>query len=430
MRTGFFYAGSEIYNGLANSWDYGPLGAQLKNNLKNLWWNYFITEEKRMIGIDSSILLNPAIWKASGHLENFMDYFFDCLKCKHRFKVNTGTTKNEILKYNQKNDIECPECKSKSLSDLRLFNLLFETSQGIIENNKQKLYLRPETAQGIFVNFKNIQRTSRMKLPFGVGQIGKSFRNEITPGNFIFRTREFEQMEIEFFYHPDSKVDWFKYFVDKYKSFLKIVGIKDINYEILEHKTEKLAHYSKKTVDFEYKFSFGQKELLGIADRGDFDLKNHQKHSKTDLTYLDENNNKIIPYVIEPSVGVDRLIFAIIEDNYTIEKTDDNSQRIVLKLNSNLAPYQIAILPLYKKFTDKCNLLLWDLLSKKYRCNFDETSSIGKRYRRQDEIGTNYCITYDFESLNDDSVTIRDRDTMKQIRIKIKDILSYFSNKL
>lgn len=433
---GFVYQNSEIYGGLSNAWDMGPLGSLLKNNLKNLWINFFITSIPNMHLIDTNIILNPLVWKASGHIDNFSDPLIDCKNCKSRYradklieencdeKINEKTADDILVQIINKHNIKCPNCKKQDWTKIRKFNLMFETFIGVVEDTKDKAFLRPETAQGIFINFKNIARTQRSKLPFGVGQIGKAFRNEITPGNFIFRTREFEQMEIEFFCKQEDEDKSFDMFEKKIKSFLlEQLKIKKENISIVNYPKEELSHYSKKTIDFFYNFPHGKSELWGLANRGTYDLTHHQEFSKKDLTYLDPNDNskKIIASVIEPSVGVERLLYAILIDAYD-EEVVDNETRVILRLDEKIAPYKIAVLPLNNKLTDDGNKLYLDLLSKNVSATFDSSGSIGKRYRRQDAIGTPYCITFDFDSLNDKSVTIRERDSMKQVRVKIADI--------
>lgn len=439
---GFVFQGSEIYGGLANSWDYGPLGAELKNKIKNLWWSYFVKRNPYNIGLDSSIILNPNVWKASGHVGNFNDPLIDCKNCKSRWRadklieekfndLNVGGWDNKkIEEFIIEENIKCPNCHKKDFTSIRQFELMFKTNQGVIEDKNSIVYLRPETAQGIFINYKSSQKALRKKLPFGIGQIGKSFRNEITPGNFIFRTREFEQMELEFFYNKSDLTNWFDYWLEQIKEFLdKELKFKKENYFCREHDKEELAHYSSRTVDIEYNFPFGRGELWGIADRGSFDLTRHQEFSKQDLSYLNpENNKKIIPCVIEPSVGVERLMLALFCDSYEEEKLE-NDIRVVMKLPKKLAPYYIAILPLQKQQKKCANGIYQDLLYN-FDAVFDETGNIGKRYRRQDAIGTPYCITVDFDTENDQSVTIRDRDTMTQERIKISELKNYLSKNL
>ncbi|AHI53733.1 glycyl-tRNA synthetase [Spiroplasma sabaudiense Ar-1343] len=431
---GFIFQGSEIYGGLANSWDYGPLGAELKQKVKDLWWNYFIRKNHYNLGLDSSIIMNTEVWKNSGHLGNFNDPLIDCKKCKSRFRAdkiieekfpdfNSGKLTNAQLEdFINKNKIICPKCGSLDYTSIRNFELMFKTNQGVIQDDSSAVYLRPETAQGIFINFKNVQRSLRKKLPFGIGQIGKSFRNEITPGNFIFRTREFEQMELEFFFDPDDKFDWFNYWIEEVENFLtKVLGFKSESYSKRVHEKEELAHYSKATTDFEYNFIFGRGELWGVAHRGDFDLKSHSEGSKHDLTYLDPlTNKKITPNVIEPSVGLERLILAILTESYC-EEDIENGTRTVLKLPKKIAPFQLCVLPLQKQQNDQAFNLYTELL-KDFDVIYDETGNIGKRYRRQDAIGTPLCVTIDFETENDNCVTIRERDSMNQKRVNLSDL--------
>lgn len=437
---GFIFSGSEIYGGLANTWDYGPLGVEFKNNIKKAWTKKFIQENKYNVGLDSSILMNPEVWVASGHVGGFSDPLIDCRGCKSRHRADkliedaggdpNGMDFKQMSAYIKENGISCPECGKNDFTDIRNFNLMFKTFQGVTEDSKSEIYLRPETAQGIFVNFSNIQRTTRRKLPFGVGQIGKSFRNEITPGNFTFRTREFEQMELEFFCKPGTDMEWFKYFKEFCMNWLKNLGMKSENLRFRDHKKEELSHYSTATSDIEYLFPFGWGELWGIADRTDFDLTCHQKHSGKSLEYFDpESNEKYLPYVIEPSLGADRVALAFLCDAYEKEQINEKETRIVLKLHPALAPYKACILPLSKKLGESAQKLYEDLC-KDFMCDYDETGSIGKRYRRQDEIGTPICITYDFESQNDGCATVRDRDTMKQERISVDKIKEFILNKL
>ncbi|WP_342258999.1 glycine--tRNA ligase [Spiroplasma endosymbiont of Dioctria linearis] len=439
---GFVFPGSEIYGGLANSWDYGPLGSEVKNKLKKLWWDFFVRRNQYNIGLDSSIILNPKVWNASGHLGNFNDPLIDCKKCKSRFRadklieekfndINVGGWNNQkIEEFIKEKLINCPKCNANDFTNIRQFTLMFKTNQGVVEDEASTVYLRPETAQGIFVQYKNSQRALRKKLPFGIGQIGKSFRNEITPGNFIFRTREFEQMELEFFFSPNDKTDWFEYWLEKVKFFLeKVVLIDEKKYSIREHEKDELAHYAKRTVDIEFDFPFGRGELWGIAHRSDFDLKQHQTHSGQDLTYLDpETNEKYLANVIEPSVGVERLLLAIFCQSYVEEKID-SGERIVMKLPYKLAPYSIAIMPLQKQQNKRAKEL-YDTMLIDFDATFDETGNIGKRYRRQDAIGTPYCITIDFDTETDNSVTVRNRDTMNQERIEIKSLKEYLLKKI
>lgn len=440
---GFVFPNSEIYNGLANGWDFGPLGTIVKNQIKKLWNEYFVYFEPDMVSLDSAILMNPEVWKASGHLSNFADPLIDCKSCRSRYRadklvneflgkelVTEQTSFEEIEKIIKENSIKCPNCGKGDWTEIRNFNLMFKTYNGVIDDNKNIIYLRPETAQGIFVNFSNIQRSLRLKLPFGVGQIGKSFRNEITPGNFIFRTKEFEQMEIEYFTFAEKALETFDYFKNKIENFIyNILSINKENIKVVEHKKEELSHYAKKTIDFEYNFPHGWSELWGLAYRGDFDLSNHQNYSKKNLWYLDpETNQKIIPHVIEPSVGVERLFYAVICDAYKVENVN-NEERVVLSLNQDLAPYEAIILPLVNKLNDEAYKIYVEMLKNKIRCAYDKSGSIGKRYRRADAIGAKYCITFDFDSLNDQKVTIRERDIMQQERIKIDDIYKYIRNK-
>ena len=441
-NSGFLFQGSEIYGGLANTWDYGPLGVELKNNVKKAWWKKFIQENPHNVGLDSAILMNPETWVASGHLANFSDPLIDCKSCKARHRADKliedfdnsinpeGWSNEEMMNFIRENNIVCPKCGKKDFTDIRKFQLMFKTFQGVIEDAKSTVYLRPETAQGIFVNFKNVQRASRKKLPFGIGQIGKSFRNEITPGNFIFRTREFEQMELEFFCKPGTDEEWYKYWQDYCFKFVVDLGIKEENLRLREHAKEELAFYSKGTCDIEYLFPFGWGELLGVADRTDYDLKQHQEHSKTSMEYLDqETNERYIPYCVEPSMGTDRLVLTIMCDSYNEEEVKEGDTRVVMKLHPFLSPFKACVLPLSKQLKDGA-LKIYQDLSKYFMIEYDEAGSIGKRYRRQDAIGTPLCITYDFDSENDNSVTIRDRDTMEQVRVKIDDLKDYIEKKI
>ena len=445
-NRGFIYPGSEIYGGLANTWDYGPLGNELKNNVKNAWKKKFIQEQKNVVGLDSAILMNPETWVASGHVEGFSDPLIDCKECKTRHRADKlieewahkqgkdmiadGMSEKELIDFINKNNIPCPNCGKTNFTDIRKFNIMFKTSQGVIEDKKSELYLRPETAQGIFVDFKNVLRTSRKKIPMGIAQIGKAFRNEITPGNFIFRTREFEQMEMEFFCKPGTDLEWFKYWKDYAENWLLSLGMKKENIRLRDHGKEELVFYSKATTDIEFNFPFGWGELWGIADRTDYDLSRHMEHSKQDLTYQDvETGEKYIPYVIEPSLGADRVVLAFLCNAYEEEEIAEGDVRTVLHLHPSLAPYKVAILPLSKKLSEKANEV-YDKLSKKFMCDYDETGSIGKRYRRQDEIGTPFCVTIDFDTLEDETVTIRDRDTMEQIRLKIDELESWIEEKI
>ncbi len=439
---GYVYPGSEIYGGLANTWDYGPLGVELKNNIKKAWWKKFVQESPYNVGLDSAILMNPQTWVASGHLGGFSDPLMDCKSCKTRHRAdkliedfdgtNTGGWTNEqLMSYIREHDIKCPECGKSDFTDIRQFNLMFKTFQGVTEDSKSEIYLRPETAQGIFVNFNNIQRTSRKKVPFGVGQIGKSFRNEITPGNFIFRVREFEQMELEFFCKPGTDLEWFDYWRSYCKNWLLSLGIKEENLRLRDHDPEELCFYSKATTDFEYLFPFGWGELWGIADRTDYDLTQHQTTSGKSLEYFDpDDNTKYIPYVIEPSLGVERLFLSIVCDAYDEETIGEGDVRTVMHLHPALAPVKAAVLPLTKKLRDQ-SLEVYNMLAKKLNVEYDEAGQIGKRYRRQDEIGTPFCITYDFDTLEKDGcVTVRDRDTMEQERVKIEDLVKYLEEKI
>ena len=445
-NRGFIFAGSEIYGGLANSWDYGPLGVEFKNNVKRAWWKKFVQQTRYNVGLDSAIIVNPEVWVASGHVGGFSDPLMDCRDCKtrhradkliedyaaqHGLSVNPAAMSNEeMAKYIEDNGIVCPECGSSNFTPIRQFNLMFKTYQGVTEDSSSQLYLRPETAQGIFVNFKNVARSTRKKLPFGVGQIGKSFRNEITPGNFVFRTREFEQMELEFFCKPGEDLEWFSYWKDYCHKWLLSLGMKEENLRLRDHDPEELAFYSKATTDFEYLFPFGWGELWGVADRTDYDLSQHQNHSGESMEYFDpETNEKYIPYVIEPSLGADRVALAFMIDAYDEETIGEGDTRVVLHLHPALAPIKAAVLPLSKKLGDKA-YELYDALSEDLRVEYDETGSIGKRYRRQDEIGTPFCVTYDFESENDGCVTVRDRDTMEQVRIPIADVRGYIESRM
>ena len=438
---GFVYQCSEIYGGIANGWDYGPLGVLLKQNIKNLWWKEYVTTQSNAVGIDSSIILNPTVWQASGHLKNFNDPLIDCKNCHNRFRadklitsntnilVSENTPYSEIEKIINKNHIKCPICGKYDWTNIRNFNLMFKTYLGAIFDKKSEAYLRPETAQGIFTNFMNVQRTSRLKLPFAICQIGKAFRNEITPGNFIFRTREFEQMECEYFTFPDKADELFDEQLNKIKHFIKaIIRLNSKNWRVKEHNKNDLSHYSSRTVDIEYKFPHGFSELWGIANRGDYDLKCHANVSKANIWYLDEQTNKkIIPYIIEPSLGVERMFYAICCDAYEEQKLKDNDSRVIMHLAYDLAPYKVAILPLVNKLQKYSLKIFNNIISNNVSAIFDTSGSIGKRYRRQDAIGTPYCVTFDYDSLNDKCVTIRNRDTMKQERIKIINIIEYLN---
>mgnify|MGYP000909456954 FL=1 len=443
---GFVYSGSEIYGGLANTWDYGPLGVELKNNVKRAWWKKFVQQSPYNVGLDSAILMNPQTWVASGHVGGFSDPLMDCKECKARYRADKliedyyhdkgetvtvdGWDNQKMFDFITENGIACPKCGKKNFTEIRKFNLMFKTFQGVTEDSKSELFLRPETAQGIFVNFKNIQRTSRKKIPFGVGQIGKSFRNEITPGNFTFRTREFEQMELEFFCKPGEDLKWFAYWKDFCKKWLLDLGMKEENLKLRDHEKEELSHYSNATTDFEFLFPFGWGELWGIADRTDFDLKQHSNHSGEDLSYIDPvTNERYIPYCIEPSLGADRVVLAFLVDAYDEETVGENDTRVVLHLHPALAPIKAAVLPLSKKLSEEA-APVYEMLSDKFMCEYDESGSIGKRYRRQDEIGTPFCITYDFDSKEDGCVTVRHRDSMEQERVKIDVLVSYLEEKM
>ena len=443
---GYVYPGSEIYGGLANTWDYGPLGVELKNNVKEAWRKKFIQENKNIVGLDAAILMNPETWVASGHVSGFSDPLLDCKECKTRHRadkliesyahekgediVADGWTDEQMLKYINEHKIVCPKCGKLNYTDIRKFNLMFKTFQGVTEDSTSTVYLRPETAQGIFVDFKNVMRTTRKKIPMGIAQIGKAFRNEITPGNFTFRTREFEQMELEFFCKPGTDIEWWKYWKEFCKNWLLELGMKEENIRLRDHSPEELVFYSKGTTDIEFAFPFGWGELWGIADRTDYDLTAHQTHSKEDMSYLDpETNEKYIPYVIEPSVGADRVTLAFLCNAYEEQELGEGDTRIVLHLHPALAPYKAAILPLSKKLNDKADKV-FQTLAKAFPVDYDEAGSIGKRYRRQDEIGTPYCITVDFDTLEDNQVTVRDRDTMEQIRIPIDQVEKYIAEKI
>ena len=443
---GYVYPGSEIYGGLANTWDYGPLGVELKNNIKKAWMKKFVQESKYNVGLDAAILMNPDVWVASGHVGNFSDPLIDCKECKTRHRADKlieewaheqgkdmiadGMSDEQLINFIKENHIPCPNCGKENFTDIRKFNLMFKTYQGVTEDSKSEIYLRPETSQGIFVNFKNAMRTTRRKLPMGIAQIGKAFRNEITPGNFTFRTREFEQMELEFFCKPGTDLEWHKYWKEFCENWLLSLGMKKENIRLRDHSPEELSHYSNGTTDIEFTFPFGWGELWGIADRTDYDLKQHMEHSKEDMTYLDsETNEKYIPYCIEPSLGCDRVALAFLCNAYDEEEIAEGDVRTVLHLHPALAPYKVAVLPLSKKLSEKAEEV-YTKLSKKFMCDYDEAGSIGKRYRREDEIGTPYCITIDFDTLEDESVTVRDRDTMEQIRIKIDELEAWLQEKV
>ena len=443
---GFIFPGSEIYGGLANSWDYGPLGVEFKNNVKKAWWQKFVQESRYNVGLDSAIIMNPQAWVASGHVGGFSDPLMDCKGCKARHRADklieeyafengtndnpAGWTFQEMADYIKEKGIVCPDCGGNDFTDIKKFNLMFKTFIGVTEDSTNTVYLRPETAQGIFVNFPAVQRSMRKKLPFGVCQIGKSFRNEITPGNFVFRTREFEQMELEFFCKPGTDLEWFKYWKDFCHKWLLDLGMKDENLRLRDHDPDELCFYSKATTDFEFLFPFGWGELWGVADRTDYDLGQHRDHSGKDLTYFDqETGEHYVPYVIEPSLGADRVALAFLIDAYDEETIGEGDVRVVLHLHPALAPVKAAVLPLSKKLSDKA-LELYDELAKEFPVDFDETGSIGKRYRREDEIGTPFCITYDFETENDGCVTVRDRDTMEQVRIPMAEVKAYIAERI
>lgn len=444
---GFVFPGSEIYGGLANAWDYGPVGVEFKNNVKKAWWKKFVQESPYNVGLDCAILMNSEVWVASGHIGGFSDPLMDCKDCKSRFRADKliedymtaqgaenasadGWSNDELKKYIEEHDIVCPKCGKKNFTDIRKFNLMFKTFQGVTEDAKSEIYLRPETAQGMFVNFKNVQRTSRKKIPFGIAQVGKSFRNEITPGNFTFRTREFEQMELEFFCKPDTDLEWFHYWKDFCWKFLLSLSMNEKNLRFRDHKKEELSFYSKATSDIEYLFPFGWGELWGIADRTDYDLKKHMEHSGQDLNYLDPvTNEKYVPYCVEPALGADRVALAFLCDAYDEEELEGGDVRTVLHLHPALAPFKAAVLPLSKKLSDKATEV-YDMLRKHFNVDYDEAGSIGKRYRREDEIGTPYCITIDFDTLEDNQVTLRDRDTMQQLRLNIDELQAYIEEKL
>ena len=438
---GFVYAGSEIYGGLANSWDYGPLGVEFKNNVKRAWWKRFVQESPYNVGLDSAILMNPEVWVASGHVGGFSDPLMDCKECKTRHRADqlieeqTGTSPegwefDRMEAFMAEHHVKCPNCGKENFTSIRKFNLMFQTFQGTTEDSKSTLYLRPETAQGIFVNFMNVQRTSRKKVPFGVAQIGKSFRNEITPGNFVFRTREFEQMELEFFVKPGTDLEWFSYWKDYCRQWLMDLGMKEENLRLRDHAQEELSFYSKATTDFEYRFPFDWGELWGIADRTDYDLTQHQEHSGKSMEYFDpETNEKYVPYVIEPSLGADRVTLAFLCDAYDEEVLEGGDTRTVMRFHPALAPYKAAILPLSKKLREPAQKIFAGL-AKKYMVDYDDAGAIGRRYRRQDEIGTPMCITYDFDSETDGCVTVRDRDTMDQVRMPIGELEAYIAKKI
>ncbi|WP_312650402.1 glycine--tRNA ligase [Aminipila sp.] len=450
-NRGFVYSGSEIYGGLANTWDYGPIGVELKNNVKKAWWRKFVQESKYNVGLDAAILMNPKTWVASGHVGGFADPLIDCKSCKARFRADKliedylkeqnitditvdGWSNEKLEAYIQEKEIACPECGKNDFTNIRQFNLMFKTFQGVTEDSKSEIFLRPETAQGIFVNFKNVQRTSRKKIPFGIAQVGKSFRNEITPGNFTFRTREFEQMELEFFCKPGTDLEWFNYWKDYCEAFLKSLNMKKESFRLRDHEQEELSHYSNATTDIEYLFPFGWGELWGIADRTDFDLKQHSEHSGQEMNYVDpETNEKYIPYCIEPSLGADRVTLAFLCEAYDEEVLKDangkEDTRVVLRFHPALAPFKAAVLPLAKKLAPVAQPI-YEELSKYFMVDYDEAGSIGKRYRREDEIGTPFSICVDFDTESDGCVTIRDRDTMDQVRIPVTQVKQYIEERL
>ncbi|CAI8815319.1 MULTISPECIES: glycine--tRNA ligase [Bacillus] len=444
-HRGFVFPGSEIYGGLANTWDYGPLGIELKNNVKKAWWKKFIQESPYNVGLDAAILMNPKTWVASGHVGNFNDPMIDCKKCKARHRADKliedaldakgiemvvdGLTFDQMAGLMKEHEVKCPDCGSEDFTEIRQFNLMFKTFQGVTESSTNEIFLRPETAQGIFVNFKNVQRSMRKKLPFGIGQIGKSFRNEITPGNFTFRTREFEQMELEFFCKPGEDLEWFTFWRNTCKNWLLSLGMHEESMRLRDHGEEELSHYSNATTDIEFKFPFGWGELWGVASRTDFDLKRHMEHSNEDFNYIDpQTNERYVPYCIEPSLGADRVTLAFLCDAYEEEQLENDS-RTVLRFHPALAPYKAAILPLSKKLSEGAGEVFAEL-AKDFVVDFDETGSIGKRYRRQDEIGTPFCITYDFDSVEDKAVTVRDRDTMEQVRMPISELKGFLEKKI
>ena len=443
QQTGYVYQGSQIYNGLSNTWDYGPLGAELKRNIRSMWWKKFVQESPTNVGLDAAILMNPRVWEATGHVTTFNDPMVDCKACKARHRADNlikeqypdvdvdAMSFEDMDEFIKTHELVCPVCGKKEFTPIRKFNMMFKTHIGVTEDSSSTVYLRPETAQGVFVNFVNVQRTMRKKLPFGICNAGKSFRNEITPGNFTFRTREFEQLEMEFFCKPNTDLEWFAYWKEYCRKFLDSLGVKDENLRYRDHEPAELAFYSKATTDVEYNFpTLGWGEILGVADRTDYDLSRHQEFSKQDLTYFDpDTNERYVPYVIEPSMGLDRLMLMVMVDSYEEQELEGGDVRTVMHLLPALAPYKIAVLPLSKKLSEKGKEVL-SILNKHFSVTYDETGSIGKRYRRQDEIGTPYCVTIDFDTSEDQSVTIRERDSMKQVRMPIDDLVNYFSVKL
>lgn len=438
--TGFVFQGSEIYGGLANTWDFGPLGVEVKNNIKNIWWQKFVRESRYNVGIQSAILMNPKVWEASGHLKTFADPLMDCKSCQTRHRadkliedalgINAATMSfSEMEEIIEKENIACPNCGKSDFTPIRQFNLMFKTFQGVTEDKSSTIFLRPETAQGIYVNFNQVQRSMRKKIPFGVAQVGKSFRNEITPGNFIFRTREFEQMELQFFVHPSEHTKWYEYWLKFCFDWLASLGLSRENLRIREHGKEELSHYSEATSDIEYMYPWGWDEMWGIADRTDYDLTQHQEHSKQSMEYFDPTTNeKYVPFVVEPSLGVERLFFALMAEAL-VEETLEKDTRTLCRLHPALAPYKVAVLPLSKQLSEQAQLV-FDQCAKSFSTTYDETASIGKRYRRQDAIGTPYCVTFDFDSLEDNCVTVRDRDSMVQERIAINDLVAYIEERI
>ena len=442
ISSGYYFQGSEIYGGLSNTWDYGPLGSEIKNNIRKMWWKKFVQESPTNVGIDAAILMNPKVWEATGHVQTFNDPLIDCKKCKQRFRADqlieqaepnapvTSMTNEQMMDYIRSHHIACPNCGAEDFTDIRQFNMMFKTHIGVTEDSKSTVYLRPETAQGVFVNFKNVLRTTRRKLPIGICNTGKAFRNEITPGQMTFRTREFDQMEMEFFCKPGTDLEWFEHWKKKCLSFVEDLGIKEENLRYRDHDPEELAFYSKATTDIEYLFPFGWGEVWGIADRTDYDLKRHMSYSGESLEYLDpETNEKYVPYCIEPSVGLDRLVLMCLCNSYDEEKVGENDTRIVMHLSPYIAPIKAAVFPLSKKLEEKAREVE-SMLSKYFPVIYDDTGSIGKRYRRQDAVGTPFCITVDFESLDDNQVTIRERDSMNQVRMPITELVKYLSVKL
>ncbi len=442
ISSGYYFQGSEIYGGLSNTWDYGPLGSEIKLNIRRMWWKKFVQESPTNVGIDAAILMNPKVWEATGHVQTFNDPLIDCKKCKQRFRADqlieqadpsapvTSMTNEQMMEYIRSHHIACPNCGAENFTDIRQFNMMFKTHIGVTEDSKSTVYLRPETAQGVFVNFKNVCRTTRRKLPIGICNVGKAFRNEITPGQMTFRTREFEQMEMEFFCKPGDDLKWFEHWKKECLAFINTLGINSENLRYRDHDPEELAFYSKATTDIEYLFPFGWGEVWGIADRTDYDLKRHMAYSGESLEYLDpEDNTKYVPYCIEPSVGLDRLVLMVLSDAYDEEELENGETRVVMHLSPYVAPIKAAILPLSKKLEDKARDVQ-NILSKYITVIYDDTGSIGKRYRRQDAVGTPFCITVDFDTLEDNQVTIRERDSMNQVRIPIVDLVKYLGVKV